>query len=250
MNNITPYLRELLASPSRKIQISRETSAIIPSSQEGLQAPDMHTSIYDRSLQYEFPIDNYCEPTPKPWFESVPEIKTEIPHGLPVPLEPEPPQEVNYDSSPLTPELFNLLMQQVISNIEPLADPLQSLTSDEIIEVNQILQEHGVEPLSMDSPIDIQMPEPAQPTLEDIVESAYIPGQMSADPLPSDLIAQEIQQLTEPDNFGFEQAAFDELYQTSLEQHVAQEQSAELMEDPFLLQQQLYNEQIQMMDPY
>lgn len=250
MSNFTSYLRELLAGPSRKIQISRDTSAIIPSSQEGLQAPDMHTSIYDSPLQYDFPVSNYHEPTPRPWFESVPEIKTEIPHRLQVPQGPEPPQEATYDASPLTDELFNLLMQQAISDMQPLAHPLQPLTSDEIIEVNQILQEHGVELLPMDTPIDTQMREPVQPTLESIVESAYIPGQMSADPLPGELIAQEMQQLTEPDNFAFEQSAFDELYQTSLEQHVPQEQSAELMEDPFLMQQQLYNEQMQMMDPY
>jgi hypothetical protein len=130
----------------RKIHIDNRLNDIVEMTAEGLQAPHEHYGYYDTPAMYAPPMPAY-EPPVQPDSFDIPIAPTPQPimHEPVVEFQPEP-EMVSYEPQPMSQELFNLFMQEAIARAN--FGPLEPLDIHDIAQVNQVLIDHGVEPLS------------------------------------------------------------------------------------------------------
>jgi len=130
----------------RKIHIDNRLNDIVEMTGEGMQAPHEHFGFYDMPAMYMPPMPAY-EPPVQPEGFDIPIAPTLQPimHEPISELEPQP-EMVSYAPDPISPEMFQALMQQ--ASVEALSGPLEPLDVHDVALVNQILIDRGVEPMS------------------------------------------------------------------------------------------------------
>ena len=128
----------------RKIYIDNRLNDIVEMTAEGLQAPHEHFGFYEMPAMYMPPMPAY-EPPVQPNGFDMPIAPTPQPimHEPVVEFQPEP-EKVSYE--PMSQDLFNFFMQQATARAN--FGPLEPLDIHDIAQVNQVLIDHGVEPLS------------------------------------------------------------------------------------------------------
>ena len=129
----------------RQIHIDNRLTDIVEMTGEGLQAPHDHFGFYDMPAMYMPPMPAY-EPPPQPEGFDIPIAPTPQPimHEPVVDFQPEP-EMVTYEPQPMSQELHNLFMQEAVAQSH--AGPLEPLDIHDIAQVNEVLIDHGVEPM-------------------------------------------------------------------------------------------------------
>ena len=213
MNGFTSYMSKLMTRPSRKIHLSHYNPSIVESTQESIQAPHDHFNVYDlparyqdQNLEYqesrpEFDEFTFHRPTPQP---------ARIEHRQVVDV-----QEPDYVGTPMPQDIFDQLMR--FSQ----AGPFDPFSPEEIAEVNPILIEHGLPPITVSEPVRESQPE--ESGLEQIVRNTCVTEELMA----SDMIGHEIQHMISAHDI--QQVAFDEQFNMF-------DQYMQAFEDQFLMQ--------------
>jgi len=214
----------------------RYIAGLRPATLGGRQAPPVHHDLYDpRAAFYQHPEPGY-EPT-ESWVDSVPSSTPPLRFE---PTQPEPVvRPVRYEDSLMSQRLLEAAMP--IQPIEMEALPLESAIG-------------GTPAFTVDSDCDAAASQWAS------LEAAEGPSQ---DPLPGSVdltqgmfeqAMAEASQMTDPgtgmdptDAFGSMNALYEQQLEQGLEGIV---QDAMPQEDPFEMQRRMYDQQMQMMDPF
>jgi len=156
----------------KRIRIDNRPMNIVEMTQEGIQAPHEHFSVYERPAMYAPEMPAYIEPSHQAWFEG-PMIQTPQQLHLEV-QQREEPQEVKHKYEPMTQEIFELLMQQFMDRTH---GPMDPVSQGEMQEVNMILQDLGHTPMNatMESPANQEILEAMEVQLEaqaEVIEAA------------------------------------------------------------------------------
>lgn len=99
-------------------RINNRLVDIIEMSDAGIQAPHEHFSIYDLPAEYNHPMPEYEPPVRPEWFD-IPIAGTPEPVMFEPVIESGPePEIMGYEPQPLSQELFDILMQQSIDQLD------------------------------------------------------------------------------------------------------------------------------------
>ena len=163
MDGFTPYMYKLISRPSKRIKISHDHSRPVEMTQECIQAPHEHFSVYENPAIYGHEMPDYIEPSPQAWFEGQIIQTPQQPHIEP--QQREEPQEVECKYEPMTQELFDLLVQQFIDKTH---GPMDPLSQSEMQDVDMILEELGHAPMS--GTMEANSPNPATQEIQEAME--------------------------------------------------------------------------------
>lgn len=150
-----------------KIRIDNHLDDIVQMTGEGMWAPQEHFSFYDMAATYIPEMPAYQPPIEPDWF-NIPLALTPEPVMFEPAVQVQPePEMVSYE--PMSQELFSALMQQAVERGNAVNEDYISIR--DIAEVNQIMIDHGAEPMS--NGLSVVLPE----ALNEIDREIAIAGQ-------------------------------------------------------------------------